>query len=204
MRVNGLAPPRWSPGAHPGWWCWCVSAAVVPQSLVPAAGPVLRDAAPLLHLNWVLEQEWLQPASSLLSPQSLSGGRVVRRERAAGQRMTFCDPSVGPRLPPPHSHLDPPQPPHQENKKQKRHRNCIDCSMHHGPRGGGQGEVGGAPRRAPSSVCKTGGGDRTHSFPPLAVGGNKVCLPRERRGISLVREGQRWWSIGEGSAGGQG
>ncbi len=27
---------------------------------------------PLLHLNWTLEQEWLQPASSLLSPQSLS------------------------------------------------------------------------------------------------------------------------------------
>lgn len=28
---------------------------------------------PLLHLNWTLEQEWLHPASSLLSPQSLSG-----------------------------------------------------------------------------------------------------------------------------------
>lgn len=44
---------------------------------------------PLLHLNWLLEQEWLQPASSLLSPQSLSGegrgaGRGSGSARPAG------------------------------------------------------------------------------------------------------------------------
>lgn len=39
---------------------------------------------PLLHLNWLLEQEWLQPASSLLSPQSLSG---ERKEQAGGQQV---------------------------------------------------------------------------------------------------------------------
>lgn len=33
---------------------------------------------PLLHLNWTLEQEWLQPASSLLSPQSLSVHKHVK------------------------------------------------------------------------------------------------------------------------------
>lgn len=38
---------------------------------------------PLLHLNWLLEQEWLQPASSLLSPQSLS---AERREGKGAQR----------------------------------------------------------------------------------------------------------------------
>lgn len=56
---------------------------------------------PLLHLNWLLEQEWLQPASSLLSPQSLSG---ERRGRAGGQqvpgqegagRKDSRDPSLG-------------------------------------------------------------------------------------------------------------
>lgn len=57
---------------------------------------------PLLHLNWLLEQEWLQPASSLLSPQSLSGegrgragGQQVPSQEGAGRREDSRDPSPG-------------------------------------------------------------------------------------------------------------
>lgn len=68
---------------------------------------------PLLHLNWVLEQEWLQPASSLLSPQSLSGGRQEGKRRAGGQQVAFSmTPAWGPRSRLPVPTLEPPHPSH--------------------------------------------------------------------------------------------
>lgn len=99
---------------------------------------------PLLHLNWVLEQEWLQPASSLLSPQSLSGGEGEKERVEDGVSRTTS--SVTPAWPtrpsfPPTAHPTPTE----KNNKQKSHRNCIDRSMHHGPQVGGGGRAPGGP-----------------------------------------------------------
>lgn len=151
--------------------------AVVPAVVVPVAGPVLGDAAPAVALELGARAGVAAARLIAVVPTVIVwGGRQEGKRRAGGQRVTFSvTPAWGPRSLLPIPNLDPPQPPHQENKKQKRHRNCIDCSMHHGPRGGGQGEVGELPRALPS-VCKTGGGDRTHSFPLLAVGGNRGLL----------------------------
>lgn len=96
---------------------------------------------PLLHLNWVLEQEWLQPASSLLSPQSLSGGEGKKgRVEDWVSRATFSVTPAWPARPLVPTHSSPPPPTTEKNNKRKSHRNCIDRSMHHGPQ---VGRVGG-------------------------------------------------------------
>lgn len=43
-----------------------------PQSLSPSQAQWSGIQRPLVHWNWVLEQDWMQPASSLPSPQSSS------------------------------------------------------------------------------------------------------------------------------------
>lgn len=152
-----------------------------PRSRCPVAGPVLRGckpAGPLL--NWVLGRSGCGPPSSLLSPQSLSGAE--RKRRAGGQPCDFlCDPSVGSPLPLPIPNLDPPQPPRKKAKKLEKDTETAwytqACTM--ATRWGRGRRWVSSEGALPSSLPKTGGGDKTHSLSPLAVGGNRgVCLPR--------------------------
>ena len=154
--------------------------AVVPAVVVPVAGPVLRDAAPAVALELGARAGVAAARLIAVVPTVIvwGGGWQEGKRRAEGQHMTFSvTPAWGPRSLLPIPNLDPPQPTHQENKKQKRHRNCIDCSMHHGPRGGGQGEVGRAPGGPFPQSARLGVGTGCIPFPFWQWVGTGVCLP---------------------------
>lgn len=148
---------------------------------------------PLLHLNWVLEQEWLQPASSLLSPQSLSGGEGKKgRVEDWVSRATFsvtpawpARPLVPTHSPPPHHHGEK----QQTEKSQKLHR------PQHAPwpTGGEGGGVGGLQEAPPLSLRKL----RVGGYPFQQVW-EQGLLPSGGlgRGSSVLGE-KGGWSVGE-------
>ena len=166
--------------------------AVVPAVVVAVAGPVLRDAAPAVALELGAGAGVAAARLVTVVPTVIVWGAARREEASRGSaRDCLCDPSVGSPLPPPHSPSQPTPPPHPENKKQKRHRNCIDCRMHHGPRGGAGG--GGASAGGPSRSLRAWGWGQDAFLSPLGSVWEQgsACLG-ERKGISPVREGQRW------------
>lgn len=120
--------------------------AVVSTVVVPITRPVFRDTSAAVALE--LGTGAGVTAASLVAVVPTV---IVWREGRGGEsrmgsvEQPFCDPSLAPLAPsfPPAAHPTPTE----KNNKQKRHRNCIDCSMHHGPRGGGGSRwaLGGPP-----------------------------------------------------------
>lgn len=178
--VEGGGPPRWPRAPTLVGAVGVRLVAVVPTVVVAVAGPVLRDAAPAVALELGAGAGVAAARLVAVVPTVIvwGGGRQEGKRRAGGQHVTVsATPAWGPHSLLPIPNLNPPQPPHQENKKQKRHRNCIDCSMHHGPRGGGQGEVGRAPGGPFPQSARLGVGAGRTPFPFRQWVGTGVCLP---------------------------
>lgn len=143
--------------------------AEVPTVIVPVAGPVLGDAPSAVALELGAGAGVTAAGLVAVIPTVVvwGGGGEGEGERVgrSGQRdPLFCDP--GSAHPAPRSHPQP-TPPHPTTPRRKRpteksqKQNCIDRSMHHGPRGGG-GQGGLQEDPAPESQ-KAEGGDRNLS-----------------------------------------
>lgn len=89
--------------------------AVVPAVIVPIAGPVLRDAASAVAFELGARTRVAAAGLVTVVPTVVvwGGGKARRGEARRGSASSFfCDPSLGPPLPPPHSHPQPTPIPH--------------------------------------------------------------------------------------------